>query len=95
MLQLMVTVSIGPSLFIMMERPDVQDKLVAFLNENGIRYEFVNAKKSIRAYDYITGKEESRNIDVNDLLISSYQPKSSLVKVLFEPRSRITDSGNL
>jgi len=73
-------------------RPDVQEKLVVFLNENGIRYEYVSAKKTIRAYDFITGKEESRNIEVNDLLISSYQPKSSLVKVLFEPRSRITDT---
>ncbi len=73
-------------------RVDVQEKLETFLHNNGIRYEFINARKTARVYDYITGKEESRNLDVNDMLISSYQPKSALVKVLFEPRSRITDT---
>jgi Zinc carboxypeptidase len=73
-------------------RPDVQSNLKTFLDNNGIEYQFATSKKSVKAYDYITGKEESRNIDINDLVISSYQAKSALVKVLFEPRSRITDS---
>ena len=73
-------------------RPDIQAKLRNYLAVNGITYEFVNAKKTIKAYDYITGKEESRNLEVNDMIISSFQPKSALVKVLFEPRSRITDT---
>ncbi len=49
-------------------------------------------ERPLRLYDYNTGKEENRNLEVNDLLISSLQPKSALVKVLFEPRSRITDT---
>ena len=52
----------------------------------------MNSKRTIRAYDYVTGKEESRNLEANDLLVTSLQPKSALVKVLFEPRSRITDT---
>jgi hypothetical protein len=73
-------------------RPEVQANLRSFLDDNGITYEFINARKTIKAYDYNTGKDENRSLEVNDLLISSLQPKSALVKVLFEPRSRITDT---
>lgn len=73
-------------------RPDIQLNLKNFLDNNGIAYEFAGAKRIVKVYDYTTGKEESRSLDVNDMLITSLQPKSALVKVLFEPRSRITDT---
>ncbi|HLO81606.1 MAG TPA: M14 metallopeptidase family protein [Chitinophagaceae bacterium] len=73
-------------------KPDVQEGLKKFLDNNGILYEYASPKKPAKVYNYISGKEESITTEVNDMLISSYQPRSALAKVLFEPRSRITDT---
>ncbi len=73
-------------------REDVLSNLKSFLSVNGISFEAVATNRTVKAYDYITGKEETRNLEPADILISSLQPKSALVKVLFEPRSRITDT---
>jgi Zinc carboxypeptidase len=73
-------------------RLGVQSNLKTFLENNGINYQFASSKKLLKAYNYQTGKEENLNLEINDLIISSYQSKSALVKVLFEPRSRITDT---
>jgi hypothetical protein len=40
---------------------------------------------SAKGYSYSNGKQASLNIEENDILISAYQPKSTLLKVLFEP----------
>ena len=64
--------------------------LQVFFERNGIQYGSVNAS-SVRGYNYFTGKEESFAA-IGSLAVSSYQPKSSLVKVLFEPKSKLSDS---
>ena len=61
-----------------------------FFDANGIKYGRTDAS-SIKGYNYYTGKEEVFSA-VNSLAVSSYQPKSSLVKVLFEPKSKLSDS---
>jgi hypothetical protein len=61
-----------------------------FFDANGIRYGRTDAS-SIKGYNYYTGKEESFSA-TNCLTVSAYQPKSSLVKVLFEPKSKLSDS---
>lgn len=61
-----------------------------FFDANGIKYGRTDAS-SIKGYNYYSGKEESFSA-VNSLAVSSYQPKSSLVKVLFEPKSKLSDS---
>jgi len=61
-----------------------------FFDANGIKYGRTDAS-SIKGYNYYTGKEENFSA-VNGLAVSSYQPKSSLVKVLFEPKSKLSDS---
>jgi Zinc carboxypeptidase len=73
-------------------KPDVHEGLKKFLNSNGINYDYANQKKPVKAYNYISGKDETVSTEINDMLISSYQPRSALVKVLMEPRSRITDT---
>ena len=61
-----------------------------FFDINGIRYGNVNAT-SIKGYNYFSGKDETFGAS-NSLAISAYQPKSTLVKVLFEPKSQLSDS---
>ncbi len=61
-----------------------------FFDANGIKYGRTDAS-SIKGYNYYTGKEENFSA-INSLAVSSFQPKSSLVKVLFEPKSKLSDS---
>ncbi len=66
------------------------DQLLDLLDKNGIQYGMGSG--SGKGYNYITGREETFLIAANDIVISSYQPRSALVNVLFEPRSRLSDS---
>lgn len=63
--------------------------LLALLDKNGIRYETVNGPG--RGFSYFNGKEESFTA-ANDILVSTYQPRAAMVRVLFEPKGRLVDS---
>ena len=64
--------------------------LLDLLDRNNIQYG--TGSGSGKGFNYATGKEESYTVGNNDIVISSFQPRSALVKVLFEPRSRLVDS---
>ena len=64
--------------------------LKRMLDANGITYN-TSSVNTARGYNYFTGKEESFTA-TNSLVISTYQPKGTLVKVLFEPKSKLIDS---
>ena len=71
------------------------DKLMAlqqFLDSHRIRYGYATTARSFRGFSYISNTTEGLNIDKDDLIISAYQPKSRLVKSLFEPEPRLSDS---
>ncbi|RZM10809.1 MAG: zinc carboxypeptidase, partial [Pedobacter sp.] len=59
---------------------------------NQIVYSYAQKGKIVKGYNYITGKEDSYTTAENDILISSAQSKAVLVKVLFEPMSKLADS---
>lgn len=64
--------------------------LMQLLDQNGIKYG--TASGALKGYNYATKKEESITVSGNDLVISAVQPKSVMVKVLFEPQSKLSDS---
>ena len=64
--------------------------LKKLLDVNGILYN-TSSVSSAKGYNYFTGKEETFSA-TNSLVISTYQPKGTLVKVLFEPKSKLVDS---
>ncbi len=66
------------------------DQLLDLLDKNGIKYR--SGSGTGKGFNYNTGKEESFTLGANDIIISAYQPRSALVRVLFEPRSRLSDS---
>jgi hypothetical protein len=66
------------------------DKLLDLLDKNDIQYS--SGTGNGKGYNYATGKEESFSLDGSDIVISAYQPRSSMVKVLFEPKSKLSDS---
>lgn len=61
-----------------------------FFDANGIKYGVVNGA-SLKGYNYFSGKDEVFSA-ANNIAVSGYQPKSALIKVLFEPKSKLSDS---
>lgn len=65
--------------------------LLELLDKNGIQYGAASSVQG-RGYNYATGRDESFSISSRDIVITGLQPKSSLVKVLFEPKGKLVDS---
>jgi len=65
------------------------ESLLDLLNKNGIQYS--SGSGAGKGYNYNTGKEESFTLN-NDIVISALQPRSAMVKVLFEPKAKLVDS---
>ena len=59
---------------------------------NKIEYSYASKTIAVKAFNYYSAKEETYTVKENDLLVSAAQPKAALIKVLFEPVSRLTDS---
>lgn len=64
--------------------------LKELLNKNDIQYG--TGTGNGRGYNYHSGKEETFAIASGDIIISAAQPKAAMVKVLFEPQSKLVDS---
>ena len=72
----------------------IKDDLLDWLDNNGIEYGLPDdpRSRSIRGFNYKTGKDESFRLDGKDIIISTAQKKSVLTYVLFEPKTIYTDS---
>ncbi|NDK54594.1 M14 family metallopeptidase [Pontibacter fetidus] len=66
--------------------------LTDYLDRQQIQYGYAGKNTSGRGFNYATGKEENVKVGEKDVVISMYQPKSTLVKVLFEPNATLEDS---
>jgi hypothetical protein len=93
-----VTTGIGENKTYLVKHRDAdRERLIALtelLVKNGIQYEYAGAstRGTLAGYNYFAGKDEMFTIETGDLLVQSQQPRSAMVKVLFEPRSRLVDS---
>lgn len=70
------------------------NSLIELLDKNGIQYEIANgsSRGTMNGYNYSTGKDELTTTDNYDLIVHAQQPRSAMVKVLFEPKSKLVDS---
>ena len=66
--------------------------LGSYLRNNGLEYGFATSKSTAKGFNYVTGKEETFTISQNDIVIPAQQPRAAMVKVLFEPNSKLSDS---
>ncbi len=66
--------------------------LKELLDKNQIRYGYATDSKSLTGYNYLNQKDEAFKTDAGDLVISAYQPKSNLLKILFETKPKLEDS---
>lgn len=65
--------------------------VATLLRNNNIEYG-VTSTKSFRGLNYLTGKDEDYKDEGYQLAVSAYQPRSTLLRVLFEPKSVLKDS---
>ncbi|WP_325134224.1 M14 family metallopeptidase [Hymenobacter sp.] len=63
-----------------------------YLDRQEIKYGFAPRQVKAKGYNYLSGKTETVQVEPRDLVVSMYQPKSTLVKVLFEPKPQLEDS---
>ena len=67
------------------------NKLIQLLDKHEIKYGFASGR-SASGYDYATASKGSMKTSSNDLVISTNQPKARLIKSLFEPVAKLSDS---
>jgi len=65
--------------------------LETLLKNNGIVYGYANAG-SASGLNYFTNKTETFNLEKGDMIVNTTQPQGNMVKVLFEPKTKINDS---
>lgn len=70
---------------------DKVNSLKVLLDKHEIAYENPNSTK-VSGYNYSTGQQGSMIVTSEDLVIHTNQPKGKMVKVLFEPDAKLTDS---
>lgn len=71
---------------------DKRNALASHLSKQGITYGYAQERQSANGYSYSTGASSRFSIEPGDMLISAYQPKSTLLRVLFDPNPSLSDS---
>ena len=67
--------------------------LQQLLDRNKISYGYAGKTQTLPGFNYTNQKTEKNvAVGVEDMVISAYQPKSTLLKILFEPNSALEDS---
>ncbi|MDR9418333.1 M14 family metallopeptidase [Gracilimonas sp.] len=72
--------------------PDKVTGLLQYLDKQEIEFGMATESSRTEGYDYATGETGRVNIEEGDYVISTYQPKGTLVRVLFEPKPELVDS---
>ena len=70
---------------------DKIERLVALLDKHDIQYESATTAKA-SGYNYATKNQGSIALDDHSIVIHTSQPKGKMVKVLFEPNAKLSDS---
>jgi len=70
---------------------DKIDALTTLLDQHEIQYQ-AGRNATVKGFNYQTGRLGSMKMSANSLVIPSNQAKGTLVKVLFEPNAKLSDS---
>ena len=67
--------------------------LQQLLDRNKISYGYADKAQVLPGFNYANRQPEKKvSVAADDMVISAYQPKSTLLKILFEPKSTLEDS---
>lgn len=72
--------------------PESLDAFLQFLSKQGITYEQMPEGKVVSGYDYFKDDSDRYKTQAGDILVSAYQTKSTLLRVLFDPKPALSDS---
>lgn len=90
-----VTTGVGEyKSYVIKNSPGDKERIRSFLqllDRNRIAYSSARSGTA-SGYNYNSRKTENFSFDGNDILVSAVQPRSTLVKVLFDPSSKLVDS---
>ncbi|WP_300434530.1 M14 family metallopeptidase [Christiangramia sp.] len=71
--------------------PDKLNNLKELLDRHQIKYSYANSGR-INGFHYNSNKTGNLENNQNTLVVSTNQPKGKMVKVLFEPKTKLADS---
>lgn len=72
---------------------DVLERLTQLLSAHRISFGQATTSQTTKGFDYAVGNETTRaQVSQGDLVINLNQPKANLVRVLFEPTTKVSDS---
>ena len=77
--------------YVMKGNPDHLKALAEWLDQHGIEYGN-GTGTNVKGYRYLNSRIENFKADESSLVIRTSQPKGTLVKVLFEPEAKLSDS---
>lgn len=69
-----------------------QQALLELLDQQQIEYGRLGENATFEGYNYRQGDTGEMSFNENDIVVSAYQPKSVLTRVLFEPKPELSDS---
>ncbi|MBC9929959.1 M14 family metallopeptidase [Chitinophaga qingshengii] len=72
--------------------PEKLNTLAELLRKNNIAFGYGANAAAASGFNYFTGKTENFSVNKEDLVINAFQPRSNMLRVLFEPTSHLTDS---
>ncbi|MCA0132030.1 M14 metallopeptidase family protein [Winogradskyella alexanderae] len=77
--------------YVLKGESDKLDRLKTLLDKHEITYERPIGTR-VSGYDYTLGRQSNMSLSDEDLVVHSDQPKGKMVKVLFEPNTKLVDS---
>ncbi|WP_299116011.1 M14 family metallopeptidase [uncultured Winogradskyella sp.] len=77
--------------YVLKGNTDKLNSLKKLLNKHEITFENASGSK-VSGYNYATGQQASMTVDANTMVVHTNQPKGKMVKVLFEPNAKLSDS---
>lgn len=77
--------------FVLNGNKDQMRRLTSLMDKHQIAYSYTK-KRTVKGFNYTTGKTGNFTADDNSLVVHTQQKKGTLVKVLFEPDAVLSDS---
>ncbi|OUS02074.1 zinc carboxypeptidase [Flavobacteriales bacterium 33_180_T64] len=77
--------------YVLKGNTDKIEQVTSLLDKHDIDYGFAQSGKA-NGYNYATSRQGQMNTSSNDLVVNTNQPKGKMVKVLFEPNAKLSDS---
>lgn len=74
------------------ENPEKISSMTELFKNNGITYGYAKNGVVVKGLNYFNKKEQNYTTTAADIIVTTTQPKGALVRVLFEPESKLSDS---